>query len=67
MNGNSQIEVCDGGTLIIDGGTIRHADILLDSGGSVIIRNGGVVNMASGKTFETPIGALLNVESGEIN
>ncbi len=66
MNGNSQLEVCNEGTLIIDGGTIRHANIVLDSGGSVIIRNGGVVNMASGKTFATPIGALLNVESGEI-
>ena len=52
--------------LIVDGGILNNADLILDSGCSVIVRNGGVVNMASGKTFEAPAGAIINIESGEI-
>jgi len=31
------------------------------------LNNGGVINMATGKTFEAPRGAIINIESGEIN
>ena len=34
---------------------------------TVIMRNNGKINMASGKNFEAPIGAVINIESGEIN
>lgn len=67
MNGNGKIRVCKGGTLIIDGGTIQNADLILVPGGTVILRNGGIINMVSGKTFKTPVGAFLKIESGEIN
>ena len=67
MSGNAKIRVCEGGTLIVDGGIIQNADFVLVPGSSVIIRNGGVINMAVGKSFEAPVGAVVNIESGEIN
>jgi len=36
-------------------------------GSTLIIRNGGVINMASGKEFKAPIGAIVTIESGEID
>ena len=67
MSGNALIRVCEGGTLIIDGGVINDASLVLVPGCTVVLRNGGVINMASGKTFEAPVGAVVNIESGEIN
>jgi hypothetical protein len=67
MSGSAKIRVCEGGTLIVDGGIIQNADLTLIPGCSVIIRNGGVINMASENTFEAPVGAVVNIESGEIN
>lgn len=63
----SQIRVCEGGTLIVDGGTLQNADIILVPGCTVIIRHNGKINMASGKEFQAPVGAVVNIESGEIN
>lgn len=67
MSGNGLIRVCEGGMLIVDGGVINDASLVLVPGCTVILRNGGVINMASGKTFEAPVGAVVNIESGEIN
>ena len=36
-------------------------------GSTLIVRNNGVVNMATGKAFVAPKGAVVNIESGEIN
>ena len=43
------------------------ANLVLVPGCTVILRNGGVINMAVGKSFEAPVGAVVNIESGEIN
>lgn len=67
ISGNGKIRVCEGGTLIVDGGTVQNADLTLVPGCTVILRNGGIINMATGKTFKAPMGAILNIESGEIN
>ena len=67
LEGYSQIRVCEGGTLIVDGGTLQNADIILVPGCTVIIRHNGKINMASGKEFQAPVGAVVNIESGEIN
>ena len=66
MSGNGKIRVSEGGTLIVDGGTIQNADLTLVPGCTVILRNGGVINMASGNIFKAPVGAILNMESGDI-
>ena len=67
MSGESKIRVCEGGTLIVDGGIIQNADLVLVPGCTVILRNGGTINMASGKSFKAPVGAVVNIESGKIN
>lgn len=67
MGGNATIRVCEGGTLIVDGGTIDNADLVLVPGCTLILRNGGIINLAVGKNFEAPIGAVVTIESGEIN
>lgn len=67
LTGESKIRVCEGGKLIIDGGTLQNADITLVPGSSLIVRNNGVINMATGKSLEAPKGALVNIESGEIH
>ena len=67
LTGNSTIRVCEGGILVIDGGTLQNADITMVPGSQLIVRNNGIINLASGKTFEAPEGVVVNIESGEIN
>lgn len=67
LTGLSNIRVCEGGVLIVDGGTIQNADITMVPGSQLIVRNNGKIYMASGKEFEAPKGAYVNIESGEIN
>lgn len=64
---NCKIFVMSGGTLIIDGGRLLHADIELEPSSSLIIKNNGLVHMKPGVTFIAPIGAYVTVESGEIS
>ena len=50
-----------------NGGTLQDADITLVPGCMVIIRNNGKINMAQGKEFQAPVGAIVTIESGELN
>lgn len=36
-------------------------------GSTLVIKNGGVINMASGKEFKALVGVIVNIERGEIN
>lgn len=36
-------------------------------GCTVILRNNGIINMANGKDFDAPQGAVVQIYSGEIN
>ncbi|MBO7045926.1 MAG: hypothetical protein J6W38_06180 [Prevotella sp.] len=67
LTGTAKIRVCEGGTLILDGGTLQNADITMVPGCTVILRNNGKINMAPGKLFNAPVGAIVNIKSGEIN
>ena len=67
LTGDSRIRVCEGGVLIIDGGTLQNADIVMVPGSRLIIRNNGVINMATGKNFEAPTGVTVSIENGKIN
>jgi hypothetical protein len=67
LTGNGQIRVCEGGTLLIEGGILDNADIIMLPGSQLIIRDEGVINMAPGKELIVPKGAKVNIESGEIN
>lgn len=67
LTGNSKIRVCEGGILEINGGTLQNADIDLIPGCQVIIKNNGTINMASGKEFYVPAGAIVEIPYGSIN
>lgn len=66
QSGNGRIRVLRGGTLIIDGGTLQNADLKIVSGSIVIVRNNGKIHMASGKTFDVPQDAVVNIQYGDI-
>lgn len=67
LTGNAQIRVCEGGTLLVQGGILDNADIIMVPGSQLIIREEGVINMAPEKKLIVPKGATVNIESGEIN
>lgn len=56
-----------GGTVIIDGGHLFNADINVEIAQSdVIVNNGGVVETASDKNFEIPLGTTFQMDYGTI-
>lgn len=67
MTNDAIIRVCENGTLIIDGGTLQNAKLELIPGCHLIIRNNGTINMAAGKIFDAPKGAIIDIGNGNIN
>lgn len=67
MIDGAHIRVCEGGILIIDGGTLQNANITMIPGSTLILRNNGKINMASNLSFDASKGVVVNIESGEIN
>lgn len=63
----SKIIVYSNGVLIVDGGTIQYANIELQPGSQLIVRNAGTINMLSGTNFTVPAGANASIESGTVN
>lgn len=66
LAGDANIRICEGGTLIVDSGSILNAKITLIPGSTLIVRDGGTISMASGYQFEAPIGVTVIVEDGKI-
>ena len=64
LMGNSRVIVEAGGKLVINGGTLSNADLILKSGASLRIINGGTIETRNG--FEAPVGALVDIEYGQI-
>jgi hypothetical protein len=64
LMGNSRVIVESGGTLIINGGTITNADLVLKPGSTLQITNGGILETRNG--FEAPIGAIVEILYGQI-
>ena len=64
LMGNSRMIVESGGKLIIDGGTLSNVDLVLKSGASLQIINHGTLDTRNG--FEAPLGAVVDVEEGQI-
>ena len=54
------------GTIVVDGGILQNADLALNSGCHVIVKNGGNIIMRSGKQFEAPLGTTVDILNGEI-
>ena len=64
MIGNGQVIVDAGGKLIIDGGRLSNVDIILKAGATLIIINGGVIECQD--DFIAPVGAIVDIENGQI-
>ena len=64
LKGNSSVIVEAGGKLIINGGPLSNGDIILKSGATLRIINGGIIETRNG--FEAPIGALVEILNGQI-
>jgi hypothetical protein len=64
LMGNCRVIVESGGSLIIDGGTLSNADIQLKPGSTLRVINGGNIETRNG--FEAPVGALVDIVSGQI-
>lgn len=62
--GNSSVIVEAGGKLIINGGTLSNADVILKPGATLRIINGGIIETQDG--FDAPEGALIEITNGQI-
>ncbi len=67
LAGNARIRVCEGGVLIVDGGTINNAKIDFVPGSSLFVRNNGTINKAIGESMNVPLGVNVDIDSGTIN
>ena len=67
LSGDAVIRVCENGTLIVDGGTLQSANLELIPGSHVIVRNNGTINMASGRSFDAPIGVIVDIQHGTVS
>ncbi len=64
LMGNSRVLVEPGGTLIIDGGMLSNVELVLKPGASLRIINNGILDTRD--AFNAPIGAIVDVEYGQI-
>ena len=64
MIGTSKIIVESGCKIIINGGKLSNATVELKPGATLRILNGGILETRSG--FESPVGAIVDIDSGQI-
>ena len=64
LMGNSRVIVESGGELIIDGGTLSNANLVLKSGATLRIINNGIIELRNG--FEAPLGTIVDIDNGQI-
>lgn len=64
LMGNSRVIVESGGKLIIDGGALSNVDLILKTGASLQIINGGIMETQNG--LEAPVGAIVDIINGRI-
>lgn len=63
---NATIRVMNGGKLIVTRGQIHEADIVIESGGTLIIDNGGIIKLRSNGKCHTEQGAKVIINNGKI-
>lgn len=66
MKRNAVIRVLAGGKLIVHGGQILEADIVVENGGTLIIDDGGLVRLRHNGQYRAQTGAKVIVNSGKI-
>lgn len=66
MKRNATIRVQDGGKLVINGGQILEANIVVESGGTLIIDHGGMVRLTQNGQYIAQVGAKASINNGKI-
>ena len=64
--GRVNIYIASGGQLIIDGGVVTNAEIIMSSGSQLTIENGGILVKRTNTSLEAPLGAIIDVQHGKI-
>lgn len=64
LMGNSRVIVESGGVLIINGGTMSNVNLILKTGASLRLINGGVIVTQNG--FKAPLGTTIDIINGQI-
>lgn len=64
IRGNGLVIVDSGCSLIIDGGSLTNAEIVLKPGSNLRIINGGTIVTRNG--FDAPVGTIVSIEQGQI-
>lgn len=64
--GRVKIYIESNGQLIVDGGVVTNADISMSLGGKITLKNGGTIVMQTGKNYNVPTNALLDITNGKI-
>lgn len=64
LMGNSRVIVESGSMLIIDGGVLSNVELDLKPGSTLRIINGGIIETRKG--FVAPVGAIVEIEHGEV-
>lgn len=67
MANGTKVTVYSGGMLVIDGGELLNADIVMQSGSELRVKNDGLINLASNAALEIPAGAVSTISNGTIN
>ena len=67
MHNGATITICNGGTLVIDGGVLGNASINFLYGSNFIIKNNGSVRLASGHDLNIPSGVNAEIPYGCIS
>ncbi len=64
--GRVNIYIASGGQLIIDGGVVTNAEIIMSSGSQLTIENDGILVKRTNTSLEAPLGAIVDVQHGKI-
>lgn len=64
---NVKLKVQRGGTLIVDAAVVCNADIIIETGANLIVRNNAEIKFAKNKALVIPVGANFELISGVIN
>ena len=66
LNNTSAVTVRSGAVLEVDGGSIQNARLVVQKGGTVILKNNGLIKLRNKGNFEMEQGAMLDLPYGEI-
>ena len=66
MHPLSHILIEEGATLIVDNSTIINAEVIVQTGGSLIIQNNGILQQGEDDNVDIQLGGTLQILSGEI-